>query len=136
MSGDELVHPADGPLLLAACGLRETLILEGPWSETELRAAVDRFLSELRRDLKEAGCALIGHIKGIVDAGETGQLFFSVTSFQEQARYKGRLTGSFTKVDLTLNVIVCGVESGKIERAVREGLRRHVGRPAGASDRY
>jgi len=127
MTEDEPVHPADAGPRPAAYALAGTLSLQGPWSETELRAAVDGFLSELTRTLQEAGCVLIGHIKGILEAGGKGHLFFSVTSFEEKARYKGRLTGNFAKVDLSLNVIVYGVGSEGIEQLVLAGLRKHLG---------
>ena len=60
-----------------------------------------------------------------VFTSRAGHLFFSLTSFEEKARYKGELTGNIAKVRLTINVIVYGVEQGSVERAVQEGLRRH-----------
>jgi hypothetical protein len=127
---DHAHPPPDGSLEPTAYALRGTLTLPGPWSETELRKGVDAFLAELTRSLREQGCRLIGHIKGILDTGDKGHLFFSVTSFEQRTRFKGGLTGEYEKIDLTLNVIVYGVGSGEIEQLVLEGLRKHLGEVA------
>jgi len=127
MTHDEHPHPPAGGPPPAAFAKRGTLALWGIGSETALRAAVDAFLSELTRALSEQGCKLIGHIKGVFEAGEQGQLFLSVTSFDQKTRYKGKLTGSFETIDFALNVIVYGVESDRIEPLVLAGLRRHLG---------
>ncbi len=128
MTHDDHAHPPpDGDPHPAAYALRGTLTLPGPWSETEIRVGVDAFLAELTRSLREQGCRLIGHIKGILETGEKDHLFFSVTSFEQRTRFKGGLTGRPVKIDFTLNVIVYGVGIGEIEQLVLEGLRRHVG---------
>ena len=98
---------------------------EAPLSAGELQGRMDAFLSLLTRSLQGDGCKLIGHIKGFLDVKGNGHLFFSLTSFQEKARYKGELTGNIAKARLTINVIVYGVEQSSVERAVQEGLRRH-----------
>jgi hypothetical protein len=103
------------------------LTLQGIGSDTALRAALDTFLSELTRSLREQGCKLIGHIKGVFETGTKGQLVFSVISFDQKTRYKGKLTGSFDTIDFALNVIVYGIQSDEIEPLVLEGLRRHLG---------
>jgi hypothetical protein len=127
MTHDEHAHPPGGDPPPTAYAKRGTLSLKEIESETALRAAVDAFLSELTRSLRKQGCKLIGHIKGVFEAGEKGQLFLSVTSFDEKARYKGKLTGSFEEIDFALNVIVYGIENDRIEPLVLEGLRRHLG---------
>lgn len=128
MSRDDHPHPpADRDPRPSACARRGSLALRVPCSEKELRVALDGFLGDLTGFLREQGCRLIGHIKGMLEAGEKGHLFFSVTSFEEEARYKGGLTGELTEVDFTVNVIVYGVDTEKIDPAVLEGLRRHFG---------
>ena len=127
---DHAQPPPDGDAQPTAYALQSTLSLPGPLSETDLRKGVDAFLAELTRSLREQGCRLIGHIKGILEAGDKGHLFFSVTSFEQRTRFKGGLTGEHEKMDLTLNVIVYGVGSGEIERLVLEGLREHLGEVA------
>lgn len=131
MTHDDHAHPPpDGDPQPTVYAMRRTLTLPGPRSETELRAGVDAFLAEFTRSLRGQGCSLIGHIKGILEAGAKGHLFFSVTSFGKRTRFKGGLTGEFEKIDLTLNVIVYGVGSGEIERLAAEGLREYVGEVA------
>lgn len=128
MTHDDHVHtPPDGGPEPTAHALRGTLTLPGPWSEVEFRKGIDAFLAGLTRSLREKGCRLIGHIKGILETGDKGHLFFSVTSFEQRTRFKGKLTGEYKRTDLTLNVIVYGVDSGEIEQLVLEGLRRHLG---------
>ena len=102
------------------------LTLEVPLSASELQGKIDAFLSELTRSLKGDGCKLIGHIKGLLEVEGNDHLFFSITSFEEKARYKGELTHEIARAKLTINVIVYGVEQRSVERAVREGLERHL----------
>jgi hypothetical protein len=127
---DHAHKPPDGDPQPTAYAPHGTLTLPGPLSETDLRKGVDAFLVELTRTLREQGCGLIGHIKGILEAGDKGHLFFSVTSFEQRTRFKGRLTGEHEKIDLTLNVIVYGVGSERVERLVLGGLRKHLGEVA------
>lgn len=92
------------------------------WSEEQIMSVVDSFLFDLTISLKRHGCSLIGHIKGILDAGENGHLFFSITSFEERTRFKGALSGRSQKIDMALNVIVYGVDGEKIRELVMTGL--------------
>ena len=131
MTHDDHSHPPPaGDPQPTAYALQSKLSLPGPLSETDLRKGVDAFLSELTRSLREQGCRLIGHIKGIFEAGDKGHLFFSVTSFEQRTRFKGGLTGIAEKLDFALNVIVYGVGSERVERLVLEGLRKHLGEVA------
>ncbi len=109
-----------------AYAYKETLIFEVPLSASELQGKIDAFLSELTRSLKGDGCKLIGHIKGLLEVEGTDHLFFSITSFEGKARYKGELTHEIARAKLTINVVVYGVEQRSVERAVREGLERHL----------
>lgn len=106
----------------AVYALRGQLSLGADWSEEQIRSALDSFLLDLTFSLRKHGCSLIGHIKGILEAGENGHLFFSVTSFEQRARFKGALSGRYEKMNLTLNVIVYGVEEEKIKELVLTGL--------------
>jgi len=79
----------------------------------------------LTQSLRSDGGNLIGHIKGVLEVEADGHLLFSLTSFGEEARYKGELTGEIERARFTINVIVYGVQQQSVERAVREGLTRH-----------
>lgn len=103
------------------------LAFDGAMREIELKARIDAFLSELTAGLKRHGCALIGHIKGLVKAGEKGHLVFSVTSFGEGARFQGRLHGGISMALFTVNVIVYGVGLRAVETVFQESFHRHFG---------
>ena len=101
------------------------LTFKVPLSASELLGRIDAFMSELTCSLQGDGCKLIGHIKGLLEVEGNDHLFFSITSFDEKARYKGELTHEISRAKLTINVIVYGVEQESIERAIQEGLGRH-----------
>lgn len=67
---------------------------------------------------------MIGHIKGLVDADEKGHLLFSITSFEEGARFKGEMAGGITEAVLTINVIVYGIEEEIVEKMLEEAFAR------------
>jgi len=90
-----------------------------------IRNPLDTFLSGLTTFLRDSGCQLIGHIKGVLDGGDRGQLFFSITSFDEGIRYKGDIDGEIPGATLSINVIVYGVGEEAVEGAVHDQLRKH-----------
>ena len=108
------------------CAQEVSLAFKVPLLADELRGRIDAFMSALTSSLRDNGCKLIGHIKGLLEVEGNKHLFFSVTSFEEKASYKGGLPHDISKAKLTINVIVYGVEQESIERAIREGLERHV----------
>ena len=131
MTRDDHAHPPPhGDPRPTAYALHGTLTLAEPRSEARLRKGVDAFLAELTRSLREQSCRLIGHIKGIFETGDKDHLFFSVTSFEQRARFKGGLAGEHEKLAFRLNVIVYGVGSEEVERLVGEGMREHLGEVA------
>jgi hypothetical protein len=68
---------------------------------------------------------LVGHIKGMIDADEKGHLLFSITSFEEGARFKGEMVGRITEAVLTINVIMYGIEEESVEEVLKEAFNRH-----------
>lgn len=108
------------------CAQEVGLAFKVPLSAAELHGRIDAFMSALTRSLQEDGCKLIGHIKGLLEVEGNEHLFFSVTSFEEKASYKGELYQEISKAKLTINVIVYGVEQATVGRAIREELERHV----------
>ena len=117
-AGHEL-HPT-------VCAQEVELAFKAPILADELHSRIDAFISALTTSLREDGCKLIGHIKGLLGVEGNEHLFFSVTSFEKKASYKGELPYEISKAKLTINVIVYGVEQESVERAIREGLERHV----------
>jgi hypothetical protein len=85
------------------------------------------FVEDLVAGLRVAGCRLIGHIKGTLDAGERGSLFFSVTSFDTPAVFHGELSEPVGACSLTLNAIVFDIDETVVETAVLAGVMRHLG---------
>jgi hypothetical protein len=108
------------------CAQEVDLTFEVPLPADELNGRIDAFISALTSSLQVDGCKLIGHIKGLLEVEDNSHLFFSVTSFEEKASYKGELPNEISEAKLTINVIVYGVEQESVERAVRERLERHV----------
>lgn len=98
------------------------LELGNPLQAAEISERIDAFLSDLMNFLRDNGCKLIGHIKGLLDAADRGQLFFSITSFDEAPRYKGGIDGQIAEAELSINVIVYGIDQEPIETAVRKHI--------------
>jgi hypothetical protein len=61
----------------------------------------------------------------MIDAGEKGHLAFSITSFEQGARFKGELVGRITEATLTINAIAYGIEEARIEEVLEEAFNRH-----------
>ncbi len=72
-----------------ACSLQKHIILKEPFQENQILLVVYNFIDVLIKGLKENGCKMIGHIKGMVDCGENGILFFNITSYDDEVRVKG-----------------------------------------------
>jgi len=105
-----------------ACSIQVGLEFGARMQAAEIRTRIGVFLSDLTSFLEDNGCRLIGHIKGLLDAGAGGQLFFSVTSFEDNPRYKGEIDGEISEAMLSINVIIYGVGEESVERAIHERL--------------
>jgi hypothetical protein len=92
--------------------------------DEELRFRVERFSTDLARSLMNAGCELIGHIKGLIAAGVAGYLMFSVTSHDEPVRFKGELKTGIKEASMTVNIIVYGVGPDAVETAFEKAYQR------------
>ena len=107
---------------------KEHLTFSSPISTIELQASLKLFLGDLTKALKHNGCLLIGHIKGLVRARDKGHLMFSVTSFGTDAHFKGTLTDGAKQAELTINVIVYGVNKNTIETLYRKAFAAGLNR--------
>jgi hypothetical protein len=107
-----------------ACSTQVVLELDNQIRAAEIQKSLESFLTDLMHFLQENGCKLIGHIKGLLDAGERGQLFFSITSFNENPRYKGEIGGEIPVATLSINAIVYGIGERTVEQAIQECLGR------------
>ena len=117
LAGDDHAHPT-------ACACKWQLTFDDAIPANELNSRIALLLSELTGGLQEDGGRLIGHIKGLVEAEEKGHLLFSITSFEEAARFKGELVGGITDAVLTINVIVYGVEEEIVETMLEAAFSR------------
>ena len=91
-------------------------------SGTQLRKNIESFLSKLALNLKEEGCKVIGHIKGLIETDKRDSLFFNLTSFEQEPSVRGILPHNAVNCWITLNVIVYGVSQDQVKRAVLKSV--------------
>jgi hypothetical protein len=102
--------------------------LAEPHTGSDWESKLDAFLTGLVNSLHQAGCSLIGHIKGVLETGEDSRLFFSLTTFQGPPHTKGQLAGSSRHGRLTINVIIYGVDAAILEGVVNDGMAQQFGK--------
>jgi hypothetical protein len=122
------VHSHDG-LRLTCTGAepvvfagRADLTLSPAAGRAALRGQVADVLAELNERLEAAGCTLVGHVKGSLDAAERGRLQFNVTALRGRASFHGDVQGDVQRAVLTLNVIVFGIGEAILADAVGGSL--------------
>ena len=98
-----------------------------PILANHLKDKVSAFINGLTAFLKKEGCIFIGHIKGIIITEEKEHIFFSVTSFEEMARFKGESIGKTKGIEMAVNIIVYGIEKSKIQKGFKENIKKHLG---------
>jgi hypothetical protein len=118
LADDDHAHPT-------ACACKWHLTFGDALPAIDLSSRVALLVSELTGRLQEGGGRLIGHIKGLIDAEQSGHLLFSITSFEEGARFKGEMLGEIAEAVLTINVIVYGIEEEFVEKVLEEAFARH-----------
>jgi hypothetical protein len=99
-----------------------SIVFDTTVKDKELRLRVENLLKDLTQSLRNEGCELIGHIKGLLAADERGYLMFSLSSHDEPVRFKGKLKTGITEAEMTVNIIVYGVGLEIIEAAFRKAL--------------
>jgi hypothetical protein len=124
-------HPHDHDLRYLAGGAQPEvfaavadLVFPPPSSQAAVEAVLRAFLDRLSAALAAAGCVLVGHIKGVVGAGDE-QLEFSLTTLAGVPRFAGTLPPDTRSVALTLNVIVFGVGEQALAGAVTGAWPEH-----------
>jgi hypothetical protein len=100
------------------------LSFKKPMLQEEVIRHIDRLFKDVTTALEREGCRFIGHIKALLDAGDVGQIFFSVTRFGQEPRRKGMLEGGLTNGCLTINVVVPDVSQETVEKITLEALKR------------
>jgi hypothetical protein len=123
---DHLRHlPASAtPALFAA---RADVVFVPPARADQLELAVIRFFAALSGGLADAGCSLIGHIKGRLAARGQGDLAFHATALAVRPALTGGVAGDADDAVLTVNVIVFGVDEAALPAIVASAWSRATG---------
>jgi hypothetical protein len=123
---DHLAHlPADAtPAVFAA---RADVALDPPAHADMLELAITRFFAALTDGLADAGCTLVGHIKGTLTAAGHGDLAFHATALAVTPALTGGIAGLADDAVLTVNVIVFGVDEQALSAIVASAWSRATG---------
>jgi hypothetical protein len=123
---EHLSHVPDAarPAVYAA---RAAVAFEPPMRADQLESVVTRFLEALSAELARAGCTLVGHIKGTVEARGQGDLAFHATTLGARPAVTGGLAGLAADAVLTVNVIVFGVDEQALPGMVQDAWSRASG---------
>jgi hypothetical protein len=115
---EHLSHVPDSarPAVYAA---RATATWEPPAHGDQLEDAVSGFIAALSGSLADAGCRLVGHVKGTLTAGGRGNLAFHTTSLGATPDITGGFAGTVATAELIVNVIVFGVDEQALPALVR-----------------
>lgn len=115
-------NSASNPAVVAE---KVDLEFENPVPPKHLNETLDDFLLSLTALLQNNGCLLIGHIKGMLNNEKNEHIFFSITGFGEEVRYKGQLSGLSKRAKLVMNVIVYGIDEDTLQSGIRDALEKY-----------
>ncbi len=117
------IHDQEDALVFAD---QRTLSFEKEVSVDELKLLITCFVLDLSTDLCDKGCKLIGHIKGKMDIGEGGQLFFNTTNFAQKPSFKGEIEGKIQNLNMAINIIVYGISKKELSRIFEIGMQEII----------
>lgn len=86
--------------------------------EDDFKSSLVSQLKAIALKLNEAGCSIIGHIKAVIKTNAGGYVLISTTSVDQEPHLKGRLPNEIHHAELTINVIVYGIEKSVVEKIV------------------
>jgi hypothetical protein len=89
----------------------------------DMQRMLEHFMNGLAMDCLEAGTRLIGHIKSVVENGDT-LVACSVTDHDGKVRCRGRFETPQNKVDIIVNVMQYGLNKKDLALIVAECGRR------------
>ncbi len=115
------------PAVFAA---RADVVFSPPARADQVEVAVTRFFTALSGGLADAGCTLVGHVKGTLAAHGYGDLGFHATALAVPPLLTGGIAGDAREAVLTVNVIVFGVPDGDLPAIVTEAWSRATGTQA------
>jgi hypothetical protein len=90
-----------------------------PQTGLQPEAALKEYLEALARNCQAAGDCVIGHIKALALFPERGYLRVSVVAAHLPASIDGAAPPGCTELEVTLNVLVYGLERERIEQITR-----------------
>jgi len=88
--------------------------------EHQWRDHLAKFLESIARRCEASGPSVIGHIKALALFDDHRYLRASVVSSRHPADLEGKPPGEFRQMEITLNVLVYGLERSVIESLVAE----------------
>lgn len=89
------------------------------------RKALEAFLLDLALGLEQAGCPMIGHVKGMLGDTCGSSFFFSLTSFTGPPHFRGGLPAEGETQEISINVIAAGIDQAETGQLVEARLRDH-----------
>ncbi len=98
-----------------------------PVHADQIEQAITRFFAALSGELADAGCTLVGHIKGTLAARGHGDLAFHATALAVAPALTGGVAGLAADAVLTVNVIVFGVDDEALPALVTSAWSRATG---------
>jgi hypothetical protein len=101
------------------------IVFHKPVHGEQVRFKVQRMAEDTLMDCMAKGARMIGHVKCLVDAQDAGYLICSVTSIGEQARCEDKITSPFMRMQLTMNIMLYGLNEMTIEDTVVKNARTH-----------
>jgi hypothetical protein len=93
----------------------------------QLELAITHFFAALSGGLADAGCSLVGHLKGTLAARGHGDLAFHSTALAVKPALTGGIAGVAGEAILTVNVIVFGVDEQALAAVVTSAWSRATG---------
>ena len=103
------------------------VVFEPPARPDQLELAITHFFAALSGGLADAGCSLVGHVKGTLAARGHGDLAFHATALAAKPALTGGIAGVAHEAVLTVNVIVFGVDGQALPGIVASAWSRATG---------
>ena len=124
--GHHLRHVPESatPAVFAA---RADVVFDPPAHADQIEQAVTHFFAGLSAGLADAGCTLVGHIKGTLSARGRGDLAFHATALATAPALTGGVAGRVAEALLTVNVIIFGVDDEALPAIVTSAWSRATG---------
>jgi hypothetical protein len=91
-------------------------------SEQQWRDRLAKFLESIARRCEASGPSVIGHIKALALFDDNRYLRASVVSSRHPADLEGNPPADFRQMEITLNVLVYGLERSVIEALVADAI--------------